>query len=147
MKRIHATSLQVVVVDDCPGDYTVFGPLEQNGELKLQFITTGGDALRRSQGLSVNLWLINTQLPDLSGFDIVEMLQPVPPGTAVFLIGNHYRSADELKALRLGVSKYLVKPLSCDWLSDFRLRAPPGQPTIRAPDFRASPSRIHEAER
>ena len=147
MKRIHATSLQVVVVDDCPGDYAIFRPLEQDGNLELQFVASGGDALRLSHQLPVNLWLINTQLPDLSGFDVVEMLQPVPTGTAVFLIGNQYRSADELRALRLGVSKYLVKPLSCDWLADFRLRAPPGQPTIRAPAFRASQSRIHEAER
>jgi len=147
MKRIRATPLQIVIVDECPGDYAIFRPLQQHGELELQFITTGSDALRRSQRSSVNLWLINTQLPDLSGFDVVEMLQPIPPGTAVFLIGNRYHSADELSALRLGVSKYLVKPLSCDWLTDFRLRAPPGQPSIRAPDIRASASRIHEAER
>ena len=161
MKNTCSRSLHVVVVDECPGDYTNFRPLVQSGEIELQFVTSGGDALRLSHRWLIHLWLINTQLPDLSGFDVVEMLQPMPPGTAVFLIGNQYGSEDELRALRLGVSKFLVKPLSCEWLSDFRLRAPPGRPTIRAgypradarapdvrvPDVRASSTRKRETER
>ena len=55
--------------------------------------------------------IINVELPDLSGFDLVEMLRPIPKGTAVFLVGDQYALEDELRALRLGVGSYLCKPL------------------------------------
>ena len=64
--------------------------------------------------------IINVELPDLSGFDLVEMLQPFPKGTTVFLVADQYAVEDEVRALRLGVSSYLCKPLGGSVLHECR---------------------------
>ena len=64
--------------------------------------------------------IVNVELPDFSGFDLVEMLRPFPKGTVVLLVADRYIVEDEVRALRLGVSSYLCKPLAGSMLHECR---------------------------
>ena len=69
-------------------------------------------ALRIQPGL----WIINTRLHDMSGFDLAETLKAGLPHVDVFLVADAYDPQDERRALSIGVARYVCKPPSGLWL-------------------------------
>jgi DNA-binding response OmpR family regulator len=102
---------QILIVDPEQADYDCLLPVAAAEGCEVRFLATGRAALRRRREITGGLLIVNVELPDLSGFDLVEMLQPFPQGTAVFLVADQYAVEGEVRALRLGVSSYLCKPL------------------------------------
>ena len=102
---------KIVVVDPKQSDYDCLLPVAAAGSCEIRFFATGRTALRQRREMRGDLVIVNVELPDLSGFDLVEMLRPFPKGAAVFLVADRYAVEDEVRALRLGVSSYLCKPL------------------------------------
>lgn len=88
---------------------------------EVRFFATARAALRQRHEMRGVLMIINVELPDRSGFDLVEMLKPSLKGTTVLLVGDRYAVQDELRAHRLGVSSYLCKPLEGFVLRECRL--------------------------
>jgi CheY-like chemotaxis protein len=113
-------SREIVVVDPRQSDYDCLLLAAAADGCEVRFFATGRDALRRRREMRAGLVIVNVALPDRSGFDLVEMLQPFPEGAAVFLVADRYAEQDELRALRLGVSSYLCKPLPSSLLHDCR---------------------------
>jgi DNA-binding response OmpR family regulator len=101
----------ILVVDPKQSDYDCLLRLAVAEGHEVRFLATAGAALRQRHEIRGGLMIINVELPDRSGFDLVEMLQPSLKGTTVFLVGDRYAVEDEVRALRLGVSSYLCKPL------------------------------------
>jgi DNA-binding response OmpR family regulator len=103
--------MKTLVVDPKPSDYdSLLRSAAAEGH-EVRFLGSGRAALRERRQMRGSLLIISVELPDFSGFDLVEMLQPFSKGTAVFLAADHYAAEDEVRALELGVSSYLCKPL------------------------------------
>ena len=124
----HSTT--VTVVDSHPHDYALFDPLVDSGKLTLHFLTRGRLALRWSQQQVADLWMINIQLVDIPGLDLFEMLATTIERVPVFIVTNSYCAEEEVRALRLGATKYLCKPAAISWLATLRL---PTRAQIRRP--------------
>ena len=77
--------------------------------------------MRLVRRLDVDLWIVNAALPDMSGFDLAHLLRRSQRGARVFLIDNEYQIENELRALSLGLSKYLCKPLDPAWICGWAL--------------------------
>ena len=108
----------VVVVDANPSDYVALAPLAEAGEIDLRFLLSGRSALRERRYLGAPLWMINVHLPDRSGFDLFEMFFRRKTSPLVLMVADQYCTEDELRALKLGVAKYLCKPVDPAWLHD-----------------------------
>jgi len=108
----QVTRAQIVVVDPKQSDYDELLRLAVADGCGVRVLTTGRAALRQWREVRAGLLIISVELPDLNGFDLVEMLQPFPKGTIVFLVANRYAVEDEVRALRLGVNGFLCKPLA-----------------------------------
>jgi DNA-binding response OmpR family regulator len=80
-------------------------------QLDIRFLTSGRELLRDWQTRMPDVCLVNLRMPDFSGFDLVEMIQPFHEGTTVCLVADRYVLEDEVRALSLGVHFYLCKPL------------------------------------
>ena len=115
----HSTT--VAVVDSHPHDYALFEPLVGAGKLTLHYLTQGRLALRWSQQQVADLWMINVQLVDIPGLDLFEMLATDLERVPVFIVTNSYCAEEEVRALRLGATKYLCKPAAISWLATLRL--------------------------
>ena len=113
----------MIVVDPEPQDYA---PLlrwrDCDGGAPLWFfLGSGRPALRclpmlvRLQ-VPVSLCLVNTQLADMSGCDLLPMLRPHMPGGRAVLVGNVYDANDEMKARRRAAAVYVCKPVSASVL-------------------------------
>ena len=107
----------VIVVDSKPNDYT---PLIRSKKLvatDFEFFDTGSAALRHEPNEAPKLWVININLPDMSGLDLYHLIANRWPDTTIYLVGDDYRPEDEISARSSGATFYFCKPLQTEWLT------------------------------
>lgn len=127
---------EIVIVDSSCDRYADFVLAAQAGEVGLHFCVDGRSAVRLARRFRADAWLVSADLPDMSGFDLLDMLSPhvlqgdVDPtlsgsrislnrvGEAsragIFIVSDAYHLADEQRALASGVAGYLVRPVTLD---------------------------------
>jgi len=127
---------EIVIVDADYARYEDFIEAARQGVVSLHFCVDARSAVRLARRFRADVWLVNTTLPDMSGFDLLEMLAPhvmqgaVDPQisgarrsldgvgkgmrSGIFLVSDAYRIEDEQRALASGVSGYLVRPVTID---------------------------------
>ena len=105
----------VLVVDPQPKDYEVLS-LTLGGRLQIRILQTGRDALNVAMHDTVDTWIINVSLPDMTGFELHQNLRERYSGARFVLVGNDYRPDDEVKARTSGAARYLCKPPQPWWL-------------------------------
>ena len=81
--------------------------------------SNGADALRVVRESSPVLVLLDTKLPDLSGFDVCKSIKADPQTEDVLVLqtsASFLNSADKIRALDGGADNYLVEPIEADEL-------------------------------
>ncbi len=81
--------------------------------------SNGADALRVVRESSPVLVLLDTKLPDLSGFDVCKNIKADPQTEDVLVLqtsASFLNSADKIRALDGGADNYLVEPIEADEL-------------------------------
>ncbi len=127
---------EIVIVDASCDRYADFVEAAQAGDVGLHFCVDGRSAIRLARRFRADAWLVSTDLPDMSGFDLLAMLSPsilqsdvdplldgsrvsldhvgegMRPG--VFLVSDTYSLEEEQRSLASGVAGYLVRPVTLD---------------------------------
>ena len=106
-----------VVVDAQPADYVCLAPLVRAGQLDCRLVVSGGAALRIAPAVDAALWAINAELPDMSGFDLMEMMRDNLVDPSIVLVGDRYRVEDEIRCRQAGATLYFCKPLQPSWFT------------------------------
>jgi two-component system cell cycle response regulator len=103
---------RLLLVDDDPSMVRIIG--QMLAEFPDQrFATTGESALALARDSTPDLILLDANLPDMTGFDVCEMLKSdaklarVP----VIFVTSHDAPALEVDAFGIGASDYVIKPL------------------------------------
>lgn len=134
---------EIVIVDSNCDRYADFVQAAQEGRVGLHFCVDGRSAVRLARRFRADAWLVSAELPDMSGFDLLEMISPhvmqggVDPlmggsrvsldrvgqgkRSAVFMAADTYRLEEEQRALAAGVAGYLVRPVTLDMIRASRL--------------------------
>jgi len=95
--------------------------------------------MRMAKRFRADVWLVSADLPDMSGFDLLDMLaedieqssvDPLRSGSSVslghlddvvksrvYVVADEYRIEDEQRALAAGVAGYRVRPVTLDILN------------------------------
>jgi DNA-binding response OmpR family regulator len=127
---------EIVIVDPACDQYADFVQAARAGEIGLHFCSDGRSAVRMARRFRADVWLVGTELADMSGFDLLEMLSthvvhgdvdPMLSGSrislgrlgegqrsAIFMVADEYRLEDEQRALVSGIAGYLVRPITLD---------------------------------
>lgn len=106
----------ILLVEDTASLSLVYrGWLDKAG-LGVDLATTGGDALAKLRSGSYGVTLLDLQLPDLSGFDILKALKEEAIPTTVVVITANGSIKTAVEAMRNGAYDFLVKPLAEDRL-------------------------------
>jgi CheY-like chemotaxis protein len=152
---LHAAGIREIVIVDYSCDrYGDFVRAAQDGEVGLHFCVDGRSAVRLARRFRADAWLVSAELPDMSGFDLVDMLSPhvlqgdVDPmlsgarisldrmgeslRAGIFIVSDTYRLADEQRALTSGVSGYLVRPVTLDVIRNARRPAGSSSPVVES---------------
>ena len=127
---------EIVIVDPACDRYADFVQAARAGEVGLHFCSDGRSAVRMARRFRADVWLVSTELADMSGFGLLEMLSthvvhgdvdPMlsgarislgrlgeGPRSAIFMVADEYRLEDEQRALVSGIAGYLVRPITLD---------------------------------
>jgi PAS domain S-box-containing protein len=68
---------------------------------------------------AINIIITDLKMPRLNGFSLIEQIKSIVPAShdlSFIIVSGNYDVEDALKAVRLGVSDFLTKPLSTDLL-------------------------------
>ena len=146
MKPAPTGVAEIVIVDSSCDHYGDFVRAAQAGEVGLHFCVDGRSAVRLARRFRADAWLVASELPDMSGFDLIDMLTPhvlqgdVDPlrsgsrisldrvgeglHSGIFIVSDAYKLEDEQRALASGVAGFLVRPVTLDVIRASRQHLP-----------------------
>ncbi len=107
--------VRVLLVDTDPGLSQLIEQCSPPGEsMQVTYARSLTEARARLTEKSVDLALINPNLPDGSGLDLAEELNKSRRITATILIGEKPSVESAMQAIRVGASDYMIKPLDLE---------------------------------
>lgn len=109
MHRSLEPQTHIAVADPRPRDYRDLTQLAGEHGWHVHFMTTGGAAIQLARRGYPALWMINTRLPDMCGFELVELLRVEAREPRVFAVADQYRAEDERHACQRGADMFLCK--------------------------------------
>src|SRR4026208_802121 len=99
---------RVLVVDDDPDLVRLLQHvLRSNGYQEAVQVSTGREALESLDG--IDIVLLDQQLPDTRGLQVLDGIRPPPAPPAVILVTGHGNESLVAAALRRGADDYLAK--------------------------------------
>ena len=106
-------SATVVVIDDMPANLRLLvSSLKAFGLKDIQAFNNSGEGLQWLQDNDWNLLVLDLDMPEPNGFDILEQLAGRDPSEQPVIIASALsRVEDRRRALQLGANDYIVKPL------------------------------------
>jgi len=72
---------------------------------------TAGEALERLAATSPDITVVDLQLPDMGGFDLIKKIKNKSPNARVIVLSSHEGDVDIQRALEAGAQGYVVKGL------------------------------------
>lgn len=102
---------KILIVDDDPSMVHVLARTLLD-LAQLHFSVRGEDALTKLDTNTPDLMLIDIDMPDLSGYEVVERMRGNPRlmGTQVVMVSSHTEQSYRDQALALGAVDFFVKP-------------------------------------
>jgi len=93
----------------------------------------GLDALRLARRYRLRLAVVDVDLPDMTGCDLVRKLRAIEPALPVVMTTADYRPTTEVEARQLGIVQYIHKPVDLQRLDLVisRIFAAEAEPTPR----------------
>lgn len=95
-KRLESRGYQVIALSDSQQGLEVF----------------------REQAEEIDLLITDQTMPGLTGTELAREILQIKPGLPVIMCTGHSDIITEDKALAMGISKYIIKPLRQDELLD-----------------------------
>src|SRR5258707_783683 len=77
---------------------------------------TGGEALERFFAASPDVALVDLELPDMSGFDLIKKIKDKSPNARIIVLSSHEGDVDIQRALEAGAQGYVAKGIVRDEL-------------------------------
>ena len=108
-------SLTITVVDQRSDDYAALQNDMREAAIRWNFVSTGHDALHLVRIRPVDLWLINIQLPDMSGLDLCSMLKNQLK-SVIYMVTDRYDEKIEREARIRGAAMFECKPVQAKWI-------------------------------
>ena len=100
----------VLCVEDDEDSREMLGLLLKQWRIETKAVGTATQALSLIQAERFDLYLLDTQLPDLDGFELCRRMRSLDPRTPIlFFTGAAYES-DKKKGIEAGASAYVAKP-------------------------------------
>jgi DNA-binding NarL/FixJ family response regulator len=106
-----AAKMRILFVDDHPA---VRDGLEAIINLQPDMVSagaaaTGAEALEKFLKLQPDVTLVDLQLPDMSGFDLIKRIRDKSPNARIVVLSSHEGDVDIQRALESGAQGYAVK--------------------------------------
>ncbi|MEA3245089.1 MAG: sigma-54 dependent transcriptional regulator [Gemmatimonadota bacterium] len=101
----------MLLVDDDPGVLRVVGQLFERNRWSATGVTTGRAALAAYDRDRPDLVMLDLDLPDINGLDVLAALRSTDPDAMVVMLSGQGDVASAVQAMHLGAETFLAKPL------------------------------------
>jgi signal transduction histidine kinase len=106
--------INILIVDDRPENIIALEALLQRNDINIISTTNPNEALRLSWEMDIAIAMIDVQMPEMDGFELVEILKSNPRTKDILIIFVTAISKETkyaVKGLNTGAVDYLYKPL------------------------------------
>ncbi len=90
---------------------------------RCQVCYNGRDAIAMLKKRSFLLIVLDLQLPDMYGTEVLKFIRNIRKSVPVVVLTGHGTEKDRLECMRLGANAFIHKPLDIDRLIDMWIRA------------------------
>ena len=101
---------RILCVDDDEDICFFLTTLLERSDMEAICVTDANEALRLMEQEQFRLYIIDTQLPGVSGLSICEEIRKLDRQTPIIIYSGMAYEADKVKGLLAGADAYLVKP-------------------------------------
>ena len=107
---------KILIIDDNENILETLGDVLKEKGFNVKTAETGNQAIQRADEEFFNLNLVDMQLPDMTGIDILREMKRKFPARMNVIITAHATVDTALDALRLGANAYVMKPIDFETL-------------------------------
>ena len=100
----------VLCVDDDEDSREMLGLLLKHWRIESKTVGTATQALSLIQAERFDLYLLDTQLPDLDGFELCRRMRSLDPDTPILFFSGAAYESDKQRGIEAGASAYVAKP-------------------------------------
>ena len=103
---------KILIVDDDESILQVFTRILQKHGYDTDTAETGKEALEKCKTGFYNLALIDINLPDMNGTELLNLLNKNNPDMIKIMITGYPSTNNHVKSLNMGAEAYLIKPIN-----------------------------------
>lgn len=108
------TGQRVLIIEDSPPLVDLYTRYLENEPLMVESVGSGKGALRTIPKFRPDLLVLDLQLPDLNGMEIVHYVNEKKIPTSIIIITGHATVDLAVDAMRLGVFDFIEKPFTVE---------------------------------
>jgi two-component system response regulator HydG len=109
----------LLAIDDEPGVLALIERFARNLDFDVVCHSAGPEAIREIGTVRPDAVLVDLQMPQMSGIEVLRAIRAMDPACAVVLMTGYASVDSAIEAVRLGALDYLTKPLDFDRLRGF----------------------------
>jgi DNA-binding response OmpR family regulator len=100
----------VLCVEDDEDSREMLSLLLKHWRIETKAVGTATQALSMIQAERFDLYLLDTQLPDLDGFELCRRMRILDPQTPILFFSGAAYESDRQKGIEAGANAYVTKP-------------------------------------
>lgn len=104
----------VLVVDDDPQIISALGECLGNSNYEIKVATTGAEALLQISDPEISLVMLDVNLPDYSGLDILNTIKKKNSSLPVVIMTGFVSTEAAIEAMKMGAYEFVTKPFNLD---------------------------------
>ena len=134
--------LRVLCIDDDEDSRVMLTTLLKLALIEAKAVGTGAEALSSIQAEPFDLYMLDSRLPDVDGFDLCRRLRAMNPHAPILFFSGAAFDADKKKGIEAGANAYVIKPDLDGLVSSIkRLASQPDRTEAKIIPFKRKPSR------
>jgi DNA-binding response OmpR family regulator len=134
---------RVLHVDDDEDTRDMLSTLLRFWRIEAKAVATAAQALSLIQAERFDLYLLDSRLPDLDGFELCRRMRDFDPDTPILFFSGAAYETDKKKGIEAGANAYVIKPDLDGLVSSIkRFVVPAERPTARIIPFKRKTSRL-----
>ena len=107
---LHDARLRVLCVDDDEDSRVMLTTLLKLALIDAKAVGTGAQALSSVQAEAFDVYMLDSRLPDVDGFELCRRLRALDPHTPILFFSGAAYETDKKKGLEAGANAYVIKP-------------------------------------
>ena len=101
---------RVLYVDDDEDSREMLCLLLRTSRIEVEAVSTAAEALSSTQIEHFDLYLLDSWLPDLDGFELCRRMRHLHPQTPILFFSGAGYETDKQRAIEAGANTYVIKP-------------------------------------